>query len=1177
MGIRWQYIRSAAAELRRAYAAELGLARAPLALDLEELADRLYLLTVCDDPDLEWGINGELNPQIGSIRLQPRLAPARRRFVIAHELGHFVLEGGASILFEDDDSTLDERAGGDLGRDADLQEAYNTRERREQEANLFALELLIPALDLWQAVQQPNWSFEQLAQRFRVSAEALRAQLINVCCLEPVVAARAQRPSGVVQPPDPSQQAAVEAQLPTLVVAGPGTGKTRTIVAKYVALVAAGADPASILALTFSNKAAEEMRERITAALDHERSDLAGRVEISTFHAWGLNFLKQYGHAVGLPLDLQLRTTGDLYMLLRRRLADLPLEQYKDLRDPGQYLGQLIKAISRAKDELCDPETYARLAEVEGQRIVVEAERQHGTKATKTALQAREKAQRNANRLTELAQIYARYEQILREEHVLDYGDLIVQSVRALRVPEVAAVVHARYQYILVDEFQDINYASGELVRLLDGGRGRVWAVGDPWQSIYRFRGASPANLQAFAEVYPNGAIHDLQTNYRSVQAILDASHALMEPDPLFDVRQGLVAQRTPAALGRAVVERVAADPEGEAAAIAHDILRHVRPAYRLPHCARSAPCQRTGVRRLPQGRPRRRRSFRDIAVLCRTHAQATQIIAALQAHGIPVDQAGQLFDVPEVKDMLALVASVRVSKSVGLLRVLTAPDHALNDNDMTTLVRLAHQQRLALPRAVRNAQIVAQLSPEGQERLQTLRRLLVDLGRKGDAWQVIAHALFEHSNATRRVILQAAAGSFAARRALAALGQLLVLARNFVRQAPPRERGPKAFVAYVRLLIEAGERIPVAVPAEQADLVRVMTVHAAKGLEFPVVYVPGLHDGVYPMDSPSDSVPLLPTMIHGTLPDDVQEERYLLYVAMTRARDRLVLSRAVKRNHKQAERSSLLPSIPDGVPTPWPIIEAVAASPCPSPRQEVRLRQAPVTRRPISASSIETYERCPRQYLYQYGYQLFDDVSPYLRMHQTIRDLVQQLTQRAREGTLPPDMAALRQEAWRIFLVHEMADVLYRDDYFHEVLRHITKVWEDLRTGIYTPDAVNQRYVVRRPEGEIEVRVDRVEQGPNGPRLIRTRSGREGSRDHLSTQIMLYLLAARQEYETSSEVELYYTATGVSRQVKPTPKVLVDHTTKIDDLLTNIRHGFWRPKLGPQCGTCPFNLICPA
>ncbi len=165
-------------------------------------------------------------------------------------------------------------------------------------------------------------------------------------------------------PPDPEQQAAVDAPLPLLLAAGPGTGKTRSIVAKYIALVRQGVDPATILALTFSNKAADEMRGRIVAALRRERQELAGRVDISTFHAWGLNILRTYGQRIGLPLDIQLRDTGDLYLLLTRHLADLQLDHFKDLSNPSRHLLAIIKAISRIKDELRTPEEYARLMPV---------------------------------------------------------------------------------------------------------------------------------------------------------------------------------------------------------------------------------------------------------------------------------------------------------------------------------------------------------------------------------------------------------------------------------------------------------------------------------------------------------------------------------------------------------------------------------------------------------------------------------------------------------------------------------------------------------------------------------------------------------------------------------------------------------------------------------------------
>ena len=1155
MSIRWQQIRAAAAALRDAYTTETGLVPA-LPLPLDDLAERVHLLTVCEDPTLDPRIDGELNPALGSIRLKPGMPPARRRFVVAHELGHFVLEGADQPIYADDDTTLDERGGGEREDEPGAVRAYNTRERHEQEANRFALELLIPADALWAAARQPGWTVAALARTFGVSSDALRAQLVNVCCIEPPIADAAPHGGGHV-PPDPNQQAAIDARLPTLVVAGPGTGKTRTIVAKYLSLVTQGVDPAHILALTFSNRAAEEMRGRIVEALRLRHPTHAERVEVSTFHAWGLNVLKQYGPQLGLPPAIQLRAPGDLYVLLRRRLADLPLDQYKDLRDPAMYLGQIVGAISRAKDELCDPPAYRRLAEAEGARLVAEAERANAGKTTKAAQEAREKAARDAARLRELAAIYARYEDILREEGVLDYGDLIVRAVALLALPQVAADLRARHRYILVDEFQDINYASGELVRLLDGGHGRVWAVGDPWQSIYRFRGASPFNLLAFPDVYAGAETRRLDRNYRSFQAILDASHAVMAPDPLHATRGGLTASRAQA--GQVVVEWVAADAQAEASAIARDILRRVRGA-----ADDSAPAP---------GSPR----FGDHAVLCRTHTQAALVAATLQAHGVPVDQAGELFDAPEVKDALAVVAMVGEPNSAGTLRALTMPEHALDPADMTALVQQAHETRQALPRAARDEAIVARLSRAGQHALATLHAVVDALGQAGDAWQVLTHYLFEHSAMVRAQITAAAQGSYEARRGLAALGQLVGVAHDFVRQAPPDERGPSDLIAYIRLLIAAGERITAVVPGGQVDVVQVMTVHAAKGLEFPAVYVPGVQESVFPSRKQRGSIPALPALVHGAPAGELDEERYLLYVAMTRARDRLVLSRAATKNERPVKRSPLLPGGPDGAAAPWPVVVLPATQPDPAPAQPVRLTVAPVMRTPIPASSLEAYARCPRSYLYQYGYQLYDDLSPYLRTHQTIRDVVQDLTQRARTGMLPADADALRELTWEVFAGHGLEGALYADDYFAEALRHITQVWRDLSGGTYAPDAVDRRYVVRRPAGEVAVRVDRVEPGANGPRWVRTRSGRERADDHLSTPITLYALAHLQEHGTPGEIALHYTATGAVRAAAPRPAVLDEHTAAIDRLLAGIQAGDWHAAVGPQCDTCPFNLICPA
>jgi DNA helicase-2/ATP-dependent DNA helicase PcrA len=1178
MSSRWQYIRAKAAAVRRYYAVETGQP-VPLHLPVEDLAEQLYLLSAFEDPTLDPRINGELNPATDSIRLRPGLHPNRQRFIIAHELGHYVLEGAAHGIFQDDDTTIDERAGGEIDNEAGVLRAYNTRERQEQEANLFALELLIPADVLWEAVQQPAWTTEELARQFGVSIDALYTQLLNVCCLEPVqqsIATAVHLRRTIT--PDPQQHAAVDAPLPTLVMAGPGTGKTRSIVAKHLALVESGVDPASILALTFSNKAAEEMRQRIIAALNLEHAHLAGRIEVSTFHAWGLNFLRTYGHHMGLPLDVQLRAPGDLFVLLKRRLVELSLDHYKSLHNPSHYLSQIMQHISRAKDELRPPAEYRQLAEAEAERLLAEAEQAYAGKTTQTAQKARERAIQDAARLRELATIYEEYQRLLRSEGVLDYGDLIMQAVEALRIPAVAAEIKRRYQYILVDEFQDINYASGTLVALLDGGRGRVWAVGDPWQSIYRFRGASAANIQQFDQVYPTATTVPLVRNYRSIQPILDASHAVMEADADAGTRMPQQAQRQTLAGQRGVAEWVAEDEASEHAAIAHDILRRVgRRTCRLQRCAdlRSGAHIRRG-RPSPMRFQKRRWRFADHVILCRTHSQAARIASVLEAHGIPIDGGGDIYAYPEVKDVLAICGLVRSLSDAGFLRTLTMPEHALSHGDFATLVRLAHKQKSSLPQVASDETSVAQLSPAGQAVLQTLNRLRETLASEPDAWRVLTRYLFAHSRAMRARLCRAASGDYMARRALAMLGQLALVARNFVRQALPGQENAAAFLAYVRTLIEAGETPKAEALPDGANVVRVMTVHAAKGLEFPILYLPGLGEGQFPSKPRSTSIPALPGLVHGSLGDERQEERYLLYVAMTRAQDRLILSRSATRKGKPFPRSSLLPGGPEGATAPWPIRTVPPIRRCPPTSQPVRLLSAPVIRTPIPASSLETYETCPRRYLYQYGYQLYDDAAPYLRMHQTIRNAVTEVTRLARDGSLPPDEAALHDLVWQIFASHTMAEVLYAHDYFQEAFRHVRQIWQDLSAGAVTPDTVDRTFLVQRPHGTISVTVDRIEQGPNEPRWIRLRSGRERDDDHLDTRIMLYALASTEQYGQAGELAIHYTANGTHKPVKLRSDVLERHTSKIDETLAGMAGQQWEPKVGPQCDICPFNVICP-
>lgn len=317
--------------------------------------------------------------------------------------------------------------------------------------------------------------------------------------------------------------------------------------------------------------------------------------------------------------------------------------------------------------------------------------------------------------------------------------------------------------------------------------------------------------------------------------------------------------------------------------------------------------------------------------------------------------------------------------------------------------------------------------------------------------------------------------------------------------------------------------------------------------------------------------------LIRGPIESEEQEERYLLYVAMTRARNRLVLSRALMRSDgaRPVERSSLLPGDGQGNGVPWRVRMLEGAANCPPPAPDMRLYDTPLPRMPLPASSIDL-DGCKRRFLYQYVYQLYDDLSPFLRMHQAIRECVKTLTEQARDGVLPADEAALRTLVFGQLQRYELDTVLYADDYAAETLRHVQTVWDDLRNGRITPEQVDRRVIVRRPAGTIEVRIDREETQNGITRWVWVRPGMPRSDDHLAERVMLYALARQETARPPDEIIIAYTGTGDMRPATPRERVLANHTEKIDHLLEAMRARRWEPSFGPQCDSCPFNLICP-
>jgi DNA helicase-2/ATP-dependent DNA helicase PcrA len=675
---------------------------------------------------------------------------------------------------------------------------------------------------------------------------------------------------------------------PMLVVAGAGTGKTQVITRRIAWLIATRrARPSEILALTFTDRAADEMQSRVDQLVPYGYTDSA----ISTFHAFGDRLVREFALELGLPTDSRVLSRPEVVIFLRERLFEFELDQYRPLGDPTRFLGALATLFSRCKDEDVSPAAYLEFATglaaaLDGGRDGARAAA--GATAAEPASDEAAALGEEARRQNELARAYERYQKLLREAGLIDFGDQVSLALRLLRESPAARLeLQRRFRYILVDEFQDTNRAQSELVELLAAPHGNVTVVGDDDQSIYKFRGAAISNILEFKRRHPRARQVVLRRNYRSRAPILDASYRLIrfnDPDRL-EVRNGIDKRLVPERRGTEVPVRhlVFATGSEEADWVAREI----------------------AARASGGARPR------DFAVLVRANADADPVLRSLNLVGVPWRFSGTsgLYARPEIRLLLAFLRAVAdLSASVDVYAVAASDVYGLGGPDLTTIVNSARRRNRSLwevlDELTRQPGLL-RLSPSTRA---TLERLVADLRR----FTELAHArpagevLYQFLRDSGLLSRLASADSVAAEEALQNIARFFDIIRA---QSDLLPDDRIVFVArHLQTLIDAGDDPATAEIDPDADAVSVLTVHKAKGLEFPVVYMTGLVDGRFPARTRRDPLSLPGGLVHETLPEGdahLQEERRLFYVGMTRARDELVLSHASDYGGRRARRVS--------------------------------------------------------------------------------------------------------------------------------------------------------------------------------------------------------------------------------------------------------------------------------
>ncbi len=744
---------------------------------------------------------------------------------------------------------------------------------------------------------------------------------------------------------------------PLLVVAGAGTGKTQVITRRIAWLIATRrAKPSEILALTFTDKAAEEMAVRVDQLVPYGYTDAA----ISTFHAFGDSLIREYALELGLPTDVRVLSRPEVVIFLREHLFEFDLDAYRPLGDPTRFLAALATLFSRCKDEDISPADYLQHAD----RVAAEAARVAAEAGTGTATDAADAADQvdaaaeHARRQSELARAFGTYQTLMAANGCIDFGDQVALALRLVRSSAAArAAIAGRFRYLLVDEFQDTNRAQAELVALLAEPHRNVTVVGDDDQAIYAFRGAAIDNILAFQDRYLGARSVVLRRNYRSLAPVLDAAYRLIrfnDPDRL-EIRTGVVkqlrAERVSPAPAPVRLEVFASGSE-EADWIAAEIARRV--------AAGAAP--------------------RDHAVLVRANAHADPILRALNMAGIPWRFSGTsgLYARPEVRMLLAFLRVVADLDSSMDLYALAASDvYALGGEDLTAIVNMARRRNRSVWAVLDELERqpgILRLAPETRA---TVHKLVADLR---------GYAETAHERPAGELLYRFLRGSGVLARLVAtdtpsAEEALQNIARFFeiVRAQSALLADDRAiFVApHLATLIEAGDDPATAELDPDADAVAVLTVHKAKGLEFPIVFLPGMVAGRFPLHGRGETLPLPAGLGRGepASPEAaLAEERRLCYVAMTRARDELILCHAADYGGARARRVSPFVLEALDLPTTAGVPGAGARPASPSERlggfeavaAPVLALDGPITE-PLSLSfyQVDDYLTCPLKYKY--------------------------------------------------------------------------------------------------------------------------------------------------------------------------------------------------------------------
>ncbi len=951
---------------------------------------------------------------------------------------------------------------------------------------------------------------------------------------------------------------------PLLVIAGAGTGKTRVIVEKIKFLIKDNQIKADeILALTFTDKAAREMEERVDQSLPYGLFQMS----ICTFHAFADQVLKEHAHHIGLPPRYHLMSSAESVIFLRNNLFQMNLEYFRPLGNPHKFIEALLQHFDRLKDESITPKDYQNFVDL---------------------LTKEDAKEEDIKKYKELSTSYARYQELKIKEARLDFSDLVYQALQLFKKRgNILDLYKKKYRYIFVDEFQDTNIAQYELIKLLapPETEPKLTIVGDDSQAIYKFRGASISNILTFMKDYPTAEQVNLRTNYRSNQSILDTSYRLIkhnDPDTLeaqLGISKELVSPNK--TKRESVFFSLCEKIEDEADEIAKKILEKKKDY-----------------------------DYSDFAILVRANSHAIPIMRALSLKGVPFQFLGpnQLYKQPEVKDLIAyLKVLANIEDSPSLYRVLTMSLFNLDTRDISHV--LAFCKKISLPLFMSIEVILSFYKPEllreefmiykkylpllrneTREKLYFIYTLIhkhLKMLKEETAGQILFYFL-QDSRYLNNLAVYKTAGEEKISLSISSFFDRL---KSY--ESEHEDASVFAIVEYLDMSMELGESPMVTkTDAVLQNAVNILTVHAAKGLEFPIVFLVNLSQGRFPPYEKKETIPIPAELIKEILPQGdyhLEEERRLFYVGMTRAMDLVYLSASKHYSDSKRERK-ISPFVVEALGEKN--IETLLTVKKEEKNQlSIFDYQKPEVLEPtqsmnltnISYSQLATYTTCPLLYKYQYILKIPTTASSAASFGDSIHRALQAFYNEYRTDN-SVDKKKLLELYRTTWIPLGFKSPSHEKKMKIEGEKMLIKFFDTFHTPHIKILDLERLFKIRVDESlSITGKIDRVDIHDNGIEIVDYKTGKTSDSDlKKSLQLSIYALAATDKglYKRDlGEVTLsfYYLQDMKKFSMKRTPEELTATTQELGKTVKAINTGAFSPKVGPWCDFCSFRMICEA